>query len=406
MGFSIIIPAWNLWETTLACLRSLAACHDGMDDLLTEVVVLDNGSSDATATELGAAGTALFGGRFTRVRLEENRGFAVGCNAGALAARGDTLLFLNNDTTVTPHWLRPLHKALQMEDTGAAGPLLLYPDGRNQHCGIFFSLFGNPGHLYARFPGTHPALRQPHPLQAITGACLAVRRVDFETCGGFHEGYRNGYEDMDLCFTLRRRNQRLRVVPESVVIHHEGRTPGRKAHNDANADLFASRWGDAARPDIHRLASMDGYTACLNAQLVTYLRPCDERLRELAATPDREEALRNALEKEPLWLRGRLRLAALQEERGQQAAALESLGEAVSFFPVPEAQRALLTCARRQGNTALAEAALNMLRDAPEAARERSRRVRQARVMAERHGDHLLTGILDGWLHSQGGVAR
>lgn len=401
MGFSIIIPAWNLWETTLACLRSLAA-HDDGEETLTEVLVVDNGSEDATATELAAAGAALFGMRFTRVRLERNLGFAAGCNAGARAARGDMLLFLNNDTTVTPGWLPPLREALRAEGVGAVGPLLLYPDGRNQHCGIFFSLFGNPGHLYARFPGGHPVLRRPHSLQALTGACLALRRADFEDCGGFHEGYRNGYEDMDLCFALRRRHLELRVVPDSVVVHHEGQTPGRRAHNDANAELFAARWGTAVLPDIHHLADGDGYVACLSAQLITYLRPGEERLHDLAATPDNEERLREALEKEPLWLDGRLRLAALQEKAGRGAAALESLGEAVSFFPVPEAQRALLTCARRQGKAELAGAALNMLRDRPDAVRERLRRVRRARNEAGQRGDRLLVSIFDDWLRRQG----
>lgn len=409
MGFSIIIPAWNLWETTLACLRSLAA-HDAGEDLLAEVLVVDNGSTDATAAELAAAGAALFGGRFTRLRLEENRGFAAGCNAGARAARGDLLLFLNNDTTVTPDWATPLRDALRDDRTGAVGPLLLYPDGRNQHCGIFFSLFGNPGHLYARFPGTHPALRRPHALQAITGACLALRRADFAACGGFHEGYRNGYEDMDLCLSLRRRGLTLRVIPDSVVVHHEGRTPGRKEHNEANADLFAARWGDAVRPDIHRLAGGDGYAACLSPRLVTYLHPCAERLQELAATPDREDALIRALENEPLWLDGRLRLAALQERTGQGAAALETLGEAVNFFPVPTAQRALLTCARRQGKTALADAVLNMLRDSPDAARARRQQAVHARNAAARHGDQPLVAIFDDWLRqptsTHGGTRR
>lgn len=401
MGFSIIIPAWNLWETTLACLRSLAA-HDEGEDALAEVLVVDNGSEDATATELAAAGAALFGPRFTRVRLERNLGFAAGCNAGARVARGDKLLFLNNDTTVTPRWLSPLREALRAEGIGAVGPLLLYPDGRNQHCGIFFSLFGNPGHLYARFPGAHPALRRPHALQAVTGACLALRRADFEACDGFHEGYRNGYEDMDLCFALRRRHLGLRVVPDSVVVHHEGQTPGRTAHNDANAALFAARWGTAVLPDIHRLAHGDGYVACLSAQLITYLRPCEDRLRELAATPDDEDRLTEALAREPLWLDGRLRLAALQEKAGRGGAALETLGEAVSFFPVPEAQRALLTCARRQGRTGLVQAVLTMLRDRPDAERERLRRARRARSEAGQRGDRLLVAIFDDWLRRQG----
>lgn len=401
MGVSIIIPAWNLWETTLACLRSLAAA-DTAECPLEEVLVVDNGSSDATATELATAGAALLGERFTRVRLEKNQGFAVGCNTGARTARGDVLLFLNNDTTVTPQWLQPLQAALREESIGAVGSLLLYPDGRNQHCGIYFSLFGNPGHLYARFPGTHPALRRSHDLQAITGACLAVRRTDFELCGGFDEGYRNGYEDMELCFALRRRGLRLKVVPQSIVVHHEGRTPGRKAHNDANAELFAARWGESVRPDIHQLVRTDGYRACLSARLVTYLLPCDARLKALAATPEKEDALRQALEEEPLWLEGRLRLAALLEKSGQAATALELLGETVSFFPVPEAQRALLTCARRQQQNQLADAALSMLRDSADAGRERVRRVRHAAKLAEQRNDRLLLAILGDWLRCYG----
>ena len=180
MRTSIIIPAWNLWETTASCLHSLARHDAGM-----QVVVVDNGSSDATGPELEPLGRKLFGDRFRRVRLPENLGFAAGCNAGARAADGDALLFLNNDTQVSPGWLPPLEEALAAPGVGAVGPLLLYPDGRTQHCGVSFTLLGGVRHLYADFPGEHPAVRREHPLQAITGAALLLRRADFEAAGGF-----------------------------------------------------------------------------------------------------------------------------------------------------------------------------------------------------------------------------
>lgn len=96
---SIIIPVWNLWDMTAACLRSLAM-HTREENV--EIVVVDNGSTDATTTELEALGRALWGAAFCPVRLTANLGFAGGCNAGAAAATGDLLFFLNNDTTVTP----------------------------------------------------------------------------------------------------------------------------------------------------------------------------------------------------------------------------------------------------------------------------------------------------------------
>jgi len=87
---SVIIPVWNLWDMTETCLRSLAQ-HSAGEHL--EVVVVDNHSTDATATELEPLGKALFGELFAAVRMPENVGFAKGCNAGARVASGDLLFF-------------------------------------------------------------------------------------------------------------------------------------------------------------------------------------------------------------------------------------------------------------------------------------------------------------------------
>lgn len=114
---------------TAACLRSLAT-HSAGQDL--EVLVVDNGSTDATVGELEPLGQSLWGAGFKALRLPENLGFAKACNLGAHAAAGDLLFFLNNDTTCTPGWLPPLRAAFEDARLGAAGPLLLYPDGTAQ----------------------------------------------------------------------------------------------------------------------------------------------------------------------------------------------------------------------------------------------------------------------------------
>src|SRR3954463_12674570 len=91
---TIVIPVWNEWELTRACLDSLRPTLGVRD----EVIVVDNGSKDGTAKGLA---------RYPWVRtvsLPENLGFAAGCNAGAAVAGGAVVVFLNNDTLLTGHW--------------------------------------------------------------------------------------------------------------------------------------------------------------------------------------------------------------------------------------------------------------------------------------------------------------
>jgi hypothetical protein len=86
--------------------------------------------------------------------------------------------------------------------TGAtiAGPLLVYPDGRTQSAGIDVDFTQPPGAEARNRQGDHDESEQ---VDAVTGACLAIRRSDFELFGGFDEGYWNGYEDVDLCLAAR-----------------------------------------------------------------------------------------------------------------------------------------------------------------------------------------------------------
>lgn len=398
MRISIIIPAWNLWETTESCLRSLAAHDEGA-----QVLVVDNGSADATRTALEPLGRTLFGPRFLRVRLPENRGFAAGCNAGARAADGDAFLFLNNDTLATSGWLSPLRDALDRPGVGAVGPLLLYPDGRTQHCGVSFTPLGGVRHLYADFPGEHPAVRRAHPLQALTGAALLLRRADFQAVGGFCEDYANGYEDLELCFALRQRGLSLSLVPASVVFHAESRTPGRHARTTANATLFGQRWGQVVRPDFHRQVALDGYEAHLNARGVSYAALPPERERELsarwsAASSVTEQDLRAALNAEPLWQGGHLLLGRLLAARAAWPEALEAAELAQRLLPTPEMARLLLRAAQGAGQGERAAAIAAFLRPDAAALRDCARRVRARRAQAAAWDDPALERLCADWL--------
>ena len=348
---SIIIPAWNLWDMTAACLRSLAEHTHGEN---IEVVVVDNGSTDATATELEPLGKALFGADFRPVRLLENQGFAKGCNAGAAASDGELLFFLNNDTTMTPNWLPPLRQALEQPRVGAVGPLLLYPNGTVQHCGIYFTPFMAVGHLYEGFPGGHAAPRKKRPLQAITGAALLLRKSVFMDCGGFYEEYRNGFEDMDLCCALRARGRKLAVEGGSVIVHHTSQTPGRFDHNTFNGELLMRRHGSSLKPDLHTLVALDGYELAMGPDLDVWpvLPDAQEERRNKAfdALSASEDVCRLMLEQEPLWRGGWYRLMDMLEAGGNAREALRCAVRCAMFFgDAVSRQRLLALTARVEG---------------------------------------------------------
>jgi GT2 family glycosyltransferase len=211
---SIIIPMLNCHDLTAACLASIEV-HTANH----EVILIDNGSdwSDQGTEALYESVT---------VRNPVNRGFAVACNQGARRANGDVLVFLNNDTEVTPGWLPPLLEAL--ETHRIVQPLLIYPDGSVQCSGVEVDFSRPPGGEAWNLQG-QPA----HTVRtdAVTGACLAVRADVFD---GFDEGFLNGYEDIDLCLTV----GACAVVPASVVVHHESQSDksarfGHAPHNIA-----------------------------------------------------------------------------------------------------------------------------------------------------------------------------
>lgn len=393
-----VIPVWNLWNFTEACLRSLAE-HSHGEDL--EVVVVDNHSTDATVTELEPLGRALFGDAFTAVRMPENVGFAKGCNAGARAAGADLLFFLNNDTTLTPGWLPPLRTAINAPGMGAVGPLLLYPDGTVQHCGIYFTPFLNVGHLYEHLPGSFSGAHRVHPLQAITGAALMVRRGDFEACGCFHEAYCNGFEDMDLCFALRARGLKLRVESRSVIHHHTSSTPGRFAHDAENSALLVRRFGASLRPDEHILAALDGYRLCIGPTLDTWIAVSDAQQQQLQATlrsgTKDDAAYQALLEKEPLWLEGWLLLAARQQRAGDRAGAADTLLRCLDSMPDPRVYEQLMPLLRQSDISEASLAALEARRTKRDLAASKIH-VQMARRDAYKRGDTALAQLLSDWL--------
>ncbi len=240
---SIVIPVFNHCEATLACLRALAA-HPPQAGC--EVIVIDDGGSDATAEWM----PAIAGLRYHR--RAGNGGFIAACNDGAARARGDVLVFLNNDTLPQPGWLDALLDTFrQQPDAGLVGAQLLYPDGRLQEAGgVVFS--DGSAWSYGRFESPDdPRYSCLRDADYCSGAALAIPRALFERIGGFDSRYAPAYyEDTDLAFAVRALGRRVLYQPASRVVHDEGTTAGTdtgsgiKAYQVRNRGVFAGRWGD------------------------------------------------------------------------------------------------------------------------------------------------------------------
>lgn len=167
--------------------------------------------------------------------------FAENCNQAAALAETPYLLFLNDDTEVTPGFLEPLVAVLDAHpNVAAVGSKLLYPDGRIQHAGVFLTYDPWSGII----AGNHHHDDQPAGLvPAVTAACLLIRRSVYQELGGFDEAFRNGGEDTDLCLRLYEAGWGVYYEPASVVTHHESASgPERWAHVGENVALFSNRW--------------------------------------------------------------------------------------------------------------------------------------------------------------------
>jgi GT2 family glycosyltransferase/ADP-heptose:LPS heptosyltransferase/predicted SAM-dependent methyltransferase len=245
---SIVIPHYRGMEVLERCLASLF--REGAAVPFEVIVVDDSGTGE------DSAGIAAWAPRVRLVRNERNLGFSRSCNAGVEAARGEFVVLLNNDTTVTAGWLDHMLALLESDPRAAmVGPRLLYPGSEAiQHCGTVINENGVAEHLYRFLPGNLAGANRLRRYGALTGACLLVRRRDLLAVGGLDPEYRNGGEDTDLCFSFIDRGRTLLYCPTSVVFHHEGYSRGLRdlANPDDvyNRDRLRRRWGRYLVPDI------------------------------------------------------------------------------------------------------------------------------------------------------------
>lgn len=241
---SIVIPCYNQVAYTYACVRSIIENTD-FNETPYEIVIADDVSTDATA-EIGKYIEGL-----VISRNAENQGFLKNCNQAVNKARGEYLLFLNNDTRVREKWLSYLVRRIESEpDIGMVGSKLVYPDGRLQEAGGIIWSDGS-GWNYGRLDDPEkPDYNYVKDVDYISGAAIMISRRLWDEIGGFDERYAPAYcEDSDLAFEVRKHGKRVVYEPRSVVVHYEGISNGTdvegsglKKYQKVNQEKFREKW--------------------------------------------------------------------------------------------------------------------------------------------------------------------
>ena len=262
---SVVIPTRDRPDLIERCLRSLVADlpADG------EVVVVDNGSSDPEVpallqryAELVTLRTVPSPGAFNFPRL---------CNVGVAASRGRVVVLLNNDTEAGPDSLDELVGVAALRDVGAAGPLLVYPDGILQSAGVLIGVNRTATSALSGFDA-HDAVardwcRSRRRVSAVLGACLAVSRDKYLRIGGMDERFGVSHNELDFCLRLDAGGLANVFTPFARVVHREGATRGfevtraERERLDAEEHLFRMRWGqvlEAVDPAYHPALARQG----------------------------------------------------------------------------------------------------------------------------------------------------
>jgi GT2 family glycosyltransferase len=167
-------------------------------------------------------------------------------NVGVAQARGEFLLFLNNDTKViTEEWLTAMLEHAQRKTVGAVGAKLLFPNNTIQHAGVILGCGGFANHAFwgqrDDCPGYCCLSHVVRNYSAVTAACMITRRAVFEEVGGFDENLTVAFGDVDLCLRMREKGYVIVYTPHAVLYHLESATR-KKLHPMTDEEYARKRW--------------------------------------------------------------------------------------------------------------------------------------------------------------------
>lgn len=243
---SIIIPTKDRIDLLRRCIESIQN-RSSYDNY--EIIIVDNMSQEEeTAAYLDGLGKSYENCRI--IKFNEKFNYSKLNNYAAEFARGEHLLFLNNDIEVlNSDWLEAMLEQSQRDEIGCVGAKLLYPDRKIQHVGVVVGWGGRAEHIYKwlhsndiGYMGHFVSIRN---YSAVTAACMMLRKSIFNEVGGFDERFEIGFGDVDLCLRVRELGYENLFTPYAELLHYESATRGRSFSFDPHPNdtkRFIERW--------------------------------------------------------------------------------------------------------------------------------------------------------------------
>ena len=246
---SILIPNKDHVKDLRQCLDSL---KDPCDYPNYEVIIIENNSEEEETFRF-----------YEEIQKEDERirivtydggfNFSAINNLGASYAKGDYLLFLNNDTKMLrKDCLWQLVSVCMRDDVGAVGARLYYEDGSIQHAGVIIGFGGIAGHAFVGEPhdriGYFARIIVAQDLNAVTAACMIMKKSVFEEVGGFDEEIAVAFNDTDLCLKARKAGYLVVYNPACEVCHYESKSRGTEDSPEkirrfqSEVEMFRKRW--------------------------------------------------------------------------------------------------------------------------------------------------------------------
>ena len=246
---SVIIPNKDHTADLDLCIRSIVEKATWKN---LEFIVVENNSGDPETFAYYDKIQKEFD--FVRVvKWEREFNYSAINNFGVTFARGQYLLFLNNDTElINPESIEEMLGFCQRDDVGIVGVRLLYSDDTIQHAGVVVGFGGIAGHT---FIGLHKAessyfnrARCAQDYSAVTAACMMSKRSLFDQVGGFSEDLAVAFNDIDYCMKIRSLNKLVVYAPYALFYHYESKsrgledTPEKVARFNREIRKFADKW--------------------------------------------------------------------------------------------------------------------------------------------------------------------
>lgn len=259
---SIIIPVHNKWQYTYTCLKSI---YENTHDISFEIIIVDDYSTDMTKEILDKIEGIKV------ISNEKNIGFILSSNKGADCSQAPYILFLNNDTIVTEHWLSNLISTIRKNpQCRAVGCKLVYPEGILQEAG---SILWNNGSASAYGRGDDPMKPEYSYVREVdfcSGACLLVRNDLFKGVHGFDTGYLPAYyEDADLCLKFSNLGYKIIYQPDTTVFHFEYTSSSKKQairQMEDNRSRFVKNWDNILQYKYTLLSDVNFFDTVLQAR--------------------------------------------------------------------------------------------------------------------------------------------